>query len=356
MPGKEALDTLNFEELQVKASDAALKIPEDNHRPREWSQIVKELESRTEAPTHKELMDGYEGGDSKLRFDIAEKVAINALERAGVKTLDQAHRIEEDIAIFGGSEKGKPDVHYKQILDKNGRKTDQVLMVILLNESNNPDENTVVTMVVKQTLGSPLIGKDQSGHEYPAQHFHLTSQTGYENIVAGLPESSDKQAPPQSFINYTKGLRTREEYLREVQNENLGAGGLDGLWKRWNAERANDPEYWKSNRVSTELMHKLEGDYQKELQDFQVATNAVVERTQAALEAKLAAQEQALKTFNTDWGLYILSLKEKKVRVAESKLGFEKQEYTVLLSALAAEARRRGVIFENPEDLLDLQP
>ncbi len=295
MPKGPEYSSMSYEDLSQKI--------ESSTDVKELKSISKEAQRRDESPlSHKEIMDTYKGGSEALRGEVALSLFERALESRGIDTLDQSDgRIPENgLSKFPPGKEGQPQVFFKQIetdelswheklLNKirhkeaEKRVSDEVLVVVRLNNGKTPEDNTVICAIMKQKGGHPDLSET-------AYMWVMDEKKYKQEMRQQGPEDQDGNKAYTANSRAFRGELTSRQYLEAFKEEN--GQSYDKYKKERDAKLENDPDHWTSERVKGETLHKLNEQYGELLQKAQERMDAIVKETE---EKRKAADERRAK-------------------------------------------------------------
>lgn len=254
----------------------------------DFSALEAELKKRTETPPHKEIKTTYENCESKNKVAIARSIIGKAFDEAGVESLGDKGVKQLTGSGRRGLEKEqtdpehKPQVFMKPVVKKDfwGREkfTDEVVVVVRLNNNEDADKNTVAWALVKQKDGVPQLKENDPGV------FNVMSELDYnmackDDNVLGKGLRGDIGIESYRLLYRPPGMKFMGE-------------GLAGYWRRMDQEHRNNPERYRADRNVPELLANLQGSYEDLLQRAVAKNEAIHKKAQAEVESAQAQENQ----------------------------------------------------------------
>jgi len=290
-------------------------LTKDDATERELRKLKKELENRIGIPSFEEIKAGHEKATSHDKVEIDLALTTKAFELAGrpdinlygLEVFDASKELVGDPDIGQGK---PPKIMYKEIVTQEtnwlGKTkdvlTDQVLVVVVLNNSDDIKENTVLTLLVDKDARSPThvdIGPGKPGLlglttlDGLTQEMEVISR-GYPETVFGDPkaEPADLYGPSLLGTLLISGNLTRQDY-KSLYKKYRGKS-LEDHWRAHDKKVEETPrtiaaisEKEQERQHTAELMQNLETDYAE-------LAGRVAERIKILKEQKEAEKQRLL--------------------------------------------------------------
>ncbi|GIW69808.1 MAG: hypothetical protein KatS3mg101_0555 [Patescibacteria group bacterium] len=236
------------------------------------------------------MLDVFRGGKRETKWDTAEDTLDKAFRDNGVEDFDltKVKRLEHnELPNFNeGREKGKPQIYYKQVMVEKQRNifeklrdrksnrelemipSDQVLVIVNMNNGEKPENNTVVCMLARQKDGK-LDKTDSSALNT------LESEEQYLKTAGSKSSSSDSR--------FRRGELTTQGYRKVYKGET--GHSIEDYWKDWDKNVEKTVDYHKSEKYKATLMERLNEDYTRILAETQQRKEEIINETKKRLEA-----------------------------------------------------------------------
>lgn len=263
----ETLRDLSYEKLAARVksggedfSQRHTDAKEANQNKKELEQLGAEIERRAQLPSHSEIEAAHTGAESSLKLGIDVTLVKEALEKCNIATLGLVEGIPSgglDLSKVRVLHKGEPQVFFRPVttevssgflgLEKKQVPTDEVTVIIRLNNNTRKEPSTVLVAVVPQVEGVPQLSEKDTGL------FMFMNQTEYTELL--------NKDPPDLRSKLVKGELTFNRYQEDFKRYN-GISQAE-YWRRWDAHRENDPNYWRSRETREEVLGRIEGRYRE---------------------------------------------------------------------------------------------
>ena len=271
---------------------------QENSKIENISDFREEIERRV--LNAEEVMDVYKGTVEREGEKVGVSLALlqKGIRESGIKSGNLGYANEIDSQLLDLSKEGvdedspnKPQVWFKQVERKVGRfgskkeKTDEVLIITRLNNSDKEGESTVVVGLVKQIDGIPQIGKENAGV------FKTLSENEYQEIIGEtdgqLVEKPRKKLLKEVFTGEMQISQHRESFRRHMGED------YKEYWKKRDMKLNNSPDRWRAKENIGVLVESLNDDYQELLQETNTKYKEVVEETEKKRRELAEKQESA---------------------------------------------------------------
>lgn len=285
MPVEKFEGQLGAKEDLSRLDDGQLKQVEEK-----ITKLETEIKEKAQTPKHDEMLDVHRGGKRETKWNTAEDALDKAFRDAGIKDFDltKVKRLEQDeIPNFGEErEKGKPQIFYKQVMVEKPRNifeklrdrkagrdaekiaSDQVLVIVNMNNGEKPEDNTVVCMLARQKEGR-LDKTDKTALNT------LESEKQYLKAAESKSSSSDSR--------FARGELTTQEYRKVYKSET--GHSIERYWETWDKNVEKTVDYYKSEQCKAKLMERLNEDYTRVLAETQQRKEEIIEETKRRLNA-----------------------------------------------------------------------
>lgn len=306
-------------QLPENVQTAALENLKDLHdRAEKTSTTIQEIINKG-TPTHEQIMTAVEGAKKQDKWQVGRDIVRGAMIELGYtagKDRKDLDLTDVDMLAPGTTpnfeanrQKGKPQVFFTQIFEEvheeegswlsklfkrkssdrdfsidgntseaepKKRRTDEVLVVVNMNNGDKPENNTVTVVLAKQKAGrldidGGAVVCTMSEADYLKKA--KKPQNAEERMIAG---SYTMKGYGESFKRETG--QTPEQY-----------------WDSWDNDRDNDPNFWKSEKYKGELMDRLSGAYVEALKRTKQMTDEIVKETERRLEEQKQLREKYAK-------------------------------------------------------------
>jgi hypothetical protein len=339
------LEQQSFEELSDTLSRGKQNAAEKHISKEDYQTLLSGIknvaEKRSAIPTHQEITDVYEYGTSTTKVDLASACVEMGLKTALENGQEITH-IDQMIMAEGESfnefmqrefsdpsNPGRPQVYAQQVSKAEGmlfskeKPTDEVLIVVRLNNSMLDGEGTVVSALVKFDRGKPDFSNGLLKVESEKEYLDCLQGLGYTTKSQGTENKNIKPKPNHYSTRLASGEITRKEYEELFKRENWIS--IYDHWNKWDKELKTNIYAGKSERLKGELMTRLEGRYESLLQETTEANQKVIKEIDESLEKHL---ERAQRLSNTQHFQEILaSLPNLSPEQLESTLTFFRKVY-----------------------------
>lgn len=299
-------------------------------------EILSKLRERAEAaaaslhkivekgvPTHQEISIATEGAPKQLKWEAGRNIVRGAMRELGYTAGEGGKELDlTDVEMLAPGaipdfdkdrKPGKPKVIFTQIYEEDpqtpepepsllrrlfkGRKsgldtpdpdeyqytpevkkhvTDEVLVVTNMNNGDTPETRTVVVTLCKQKSGKLDI-------EGRAVICILSEAEYLERVRSSATAEQGMLAGKYTMDGYDK------QFMRETGQT------PDEYWQQWDNSRSNDPDSWKSNKYSGELMDRVSGAYTEALKRAKELADKIVEETERRLEEQKTRNDGYMK-------------------------------------------------------------
>jgi hypothetical protein len=273
-------------------------------------------ETKISAISHERIMEAHKTGTSqeKMWVDLnlmakvfIEKGNAGPIGNNGLETLTldnlwdlgdkDASRIDWAKIRNDPEFAHKPQIYYKPIRKPGALgkvQTDDVQIIMILNNGDTPEENTVVTAQVKHKGGKLMWGLENPGL------YNVRSEKEFRDIVS-------KPGRPTVEQKLCKGDLTIDEYRRDYPKQDRWGRRLDVAWKDHDAritaqahqndthagERATEKEARDARRRA--LIEELNDSYSEKLELLEAAQTKIIQNINKRVEAIQNRREAVIK-------------------------------------------------------------
>ncbi len=271
-------------------------------KAREIDSLTKEFREKARGIPHDEYSKYFDADKytNKERLEATTKVATAAFERLGIDEFDLTSNkitMVEDFADIDWQKgksreiaKNEPSIYVKPIKveqkDRIGRsfrppkfmESDEVTVVINLNNGNTPDNNTVLTIVAKVEDMKLKIGEGRGMYSM------LQSQQQYEGAMS--PPYCDEL---NGRMN--QGELTLKDYRHEYADEHRATSGVKGLVDRLKRDDDIIAEY--ESKKDADITKSFE--HQREARRRQEWLEGIEDNYIGLLESSRAKHKETVK-------------------------------------------------------------
>ena len=324
--------------------------------------LKKEADEKEKMPSHNEIAEIYENSILKDRLKLDLALIRRAFEANGKAKPGSASgfpelrldHIDELVPQTIGDEswdeirraEGAPRIFFTSIYEEKGflkkkpENTGQVLVVMSMNNGNTPDENTVVTMLVKHDGGKLLWGDNNLGL------YRVQSESDYRHECEILSPTAD------SLL--ARGEITVEKYkarfVKEGEHKTLDKYWIDKdaeLTKLPPSEDAHRGEKLEGRRLTEtkrkEMLEGLSGEYTKRLQELRRVEAQIIELTKSRVAEIEARNRRLMESEDFENLIFLLNSNVKDKKAIAVIKGMMIRQHGVdlgYLNALIAERTR----------------
>jgi len=244
--------------------------------------LITELKEKDKIPDHETIEDMYRLSKNGDAVNECIKLTQRAFEDAGLENLDISDRkkvkyIKSVDEINDAEASDKPQIFVKPI-EREMRnfwgsryrppryeQTDEVLVIVKLNNGTDPKENTVIEAVVKTTTKDGKVSLEMD--EKAQGLYRLESQDQYTEAFQGTGGYEGK---------VRRGDMTYDDYLESYRKEHKES--LQNYHQRRDKNLDKNPEYTASKQEREDFIEGISERYTAQLEAAQKLKDEIIKK------------------------------------------------------------------------------